>query len=132
MEKRGIKPKLKQKTEQSGDLISSLFPKTRALLENDPVKNDLVLNLEGARALCEYRSITDYLLCAIFPNLRRFCLAYYRHGKPPLTEFLLPGETDILDEAMVFAIEALFDSSQRGRRMNARQLRMYLQKSSGK
>ncbi len=113
-----------------GGATRSLFPKCKALLKADKTRCELVLEFGNDQEFTDYESLMDYLVCSLFPQFKEPCLRYYKTRKDSLDHFLHNGEAEIMDDALVVAVELLYAGHVNNLRITAPQLRVYIQEVS--
>ena len=93
--------------EPTGGATDSIYKKSeRFLLSNTKVQAALErLSDDDETNPEDYQSMMDYIVCAIFPEIKEPCFAYYRGEGPRMRDLISPGQIDQLDRLILTVLK---------------------------
>lgn len=116
-------PQLKTINSQEKAATESVFILTEKYLigiEGSSKHQKLLTMFASDKTMETYRSVTDMLLCRLFPEYRNHCFRYYRHGGKQLKDVAYQEEIELLDKAILLSLMSAKEVVKRQIKVNSR------------
>jgi hypothetical protein len=103
----GISLSQRHEMDPTGGASDSIFKKSeRFLLSSTKVQAALErLSDDDETNPEDYQSLMDYIVCAIFPEIKPACFAYYKGEGPQMRGLISPDQIDQLDRLILIVLK---------------------------
>jgi len=95
--------------ELTGGITTSVFPEVENWLQEN-TDHQHVMDWMGRNFNTEYRSMVDYLFCAVFPSWRTAVRCFYEsdEAEPPLRDIISVPERNYMQAKMLLAMQVAY------------------------